>query len=95
MIDVNKPQQKFRQVPNLLASAVDEEVVMANLATGKYFGLDPVGTRIWHLLAQPQTVGDLCAHLLTLFDVDAVTCRQEVQALLEALVAAKLVQEAV
>lgn len=94
MIDVHNSQQKFTQVPNLLASAVDDEVVMANLATGKYYGLDPVGAHIWQRLAQPQTVGDLCAYLLPLFEVDAVTCQQDVQALLEALVAAKLVQAA-
>jgi len=31
---------------------LDGEAVILNLATGIYFGLDPVGTRMWQLLAE-------------------------------------------
>ena len=30
---------------------LEGEAVVLNLKTGRYFGLDPVGTRIWQLLA--------------------------------------------
>ena len=31
------------------------EAVLLHLGTGTYFGLDTVGTRIWHLLAEHQS----------------------------------------
>ena len=31
---------------------VEEEMVLLNLETGVYYGLDPIGTRMWELLAE-------------------------------------------
>jgi len=36
----------------VLYQELQGEAVLLNLATGGYFGLDPVGTRIWQLLLE-------------------------------------------
>jgi hypothetical protein len=74
-----------------LSAAVDDHVVMLDPARGEYFGLDPVGSRIWELLAEPRPVDDLCATLVAEFDVDDATCRSEVLAFLDGLAAVELV----
>ena len=42
---------------DVLASEVENEVVLLNQATGKYFTLDETGTRIWKLIVQKRAVG--------------------------------------
>jgi hypothetical protein len=42
---------------------VDGEAVILNLATGIYFGLDPVGTRIWQLIEQHQRLSMVLTQL--------------------------------
>lgn len=45
------------------------EAVVLDLASGRYFGLDPVGTRIWELIASGSTLRDVQHALLAEFDV--------------------------
>ena len=35
------------------------EAVLLDLTTGVYYGLDPVGTRVWRLLQQPRSLAEL------------------------------------
>lgn len=85
-------QTKLVQVTNIFASYIDNDVVMANLQTGKYYGLNPMGACIWKLLEAPHSLNEMCLHLLEAFDIDEATCRQDVAELLEKLVDAQLVQ---
>lgn len=70
-----------------------DELVMLDPEAGRYFGLDPVGRRIWELLERPTTVSALCSALMTDFAVDAETCQGDVLRLLEQLAAAELLDE--
>lgn len=79
------------QDQNIIASPIDDEVVMANLKTDKYYGLNPVSTRIWHLLEEPQRLSDLCDVLMSEFDVDEATCQTEVLSFTQALYDAEMV----
>ncbi len=72
--------------PDMLFEQVSEEVVMLSIATGKYFGLDPVGAEIWQLLSEPRSIGDLSAALIDTFDVDADTCLRDVTEFLTTLI---------
>ena len=46
------------------------EAVLLNLKTGAYFGLDPVGTRVWQLLVEHGSVAQVMDLLLGEYDVD-------------------------
>jgi hypothetical protein len=48
---------------NVLFRELDGEAVLLNLDTGMYFGLDPVGTRIWQLIGQRSSLADVLAIL--------------------------------
>jgi hypothetical protein len=56
-----------QRVEELLTTAVDQDIVILNMATNEYLALDGIGRRIWELLAQPQRVGDLCLQLTAEF----------------------------
>lgn len=53
----------------VMARTVGDETVILDLASGTYFGLDPVGARIWQLMADGQTLGAICETLLNEYEV--------------------------
>ena len=70
---------------SLMFSDLDGETVMMSIESGKYYGLDDIGSRIWALVEQPLSVSDLCDTLMTEFEVDRDTCQQHVLGFLEEL----------
>jgi hypothetical protein len=68
-----------------LHAEIDSEVVALNIAQGTCYGFNPVGSRIWNLLAKPIRVRDLCAMLVTEYEVDPAICERQVLDLLEGL----------
>jgi hypothetical protein len=50
-------------------SAVGDETVILHLKSGTYFGLDPMGTRIWAMLKEGVGPADICTRLTEEFDV--------------------------
>jgi hypothetical protein len=73
-------------------SNLDGEIVILSLEDGVYYGLDPVGARIWALVQQPCTLRKLLEVLLAEFDVEPEVCRSETLALLENLAGRGLIE---
>ena len=71
---------------NVLIRFLDQESVLLNLNTERYFGLDPVGTRMWQLVTSMPTIDVAYFQLIEEFDVDPVTLRSNLAELLEHLV---------
>jgi len=67
------------------------EAAILNLDTGAYYGLDPVGARIWSFLATPTTIARLRDSILAEYDVDAARCEQDLVHLVQTLHAHGLV----
>jgi hypothetical protein len=55
---------------DVLFRALDAEAVLLNLKSGVYFGLNPVGTRAWQLLAEHRTLGRVRDVMLDEYDVE-------------------------
>jgi hypothetical protein len=68
------------------------EAILLNLTTGHYFGLDPVGTRIWELIESKERLGDVLAAVLEEFQVDEDTARSDLLGLVNELNAKGLVE---
>jgi hypothetical protein len=68
------------------------EAVLLNLQTGKYFGLDSTGTRIWNLLVEFGSPGMAYNVLLEEFDVDAQHLNEDLLAWIDQLVERGLIQ---
>jgi hypothetical protein len=77
---------------DLLTAAVDNDLVMLDAQEGNYFGVERVGHRIWQLLDQPRTAGDVCSELEREFDVPSEHCRADVFEFLGQLQDANLVE---
>ena len=68
------------------------ETVLLNIRTEQYFGLDPVGTRIWELLIDSGSASAVQEKLEQEFEVDSTTLREDMERLLGELVDAKLIE---
>ena len=64
--------------PQVMARLVGDETVILDLASGTYYGLDPVGARIWQLMAEGKTLATVCEILLDEFDVTRETLERDV-----------------
>ena len=69
------------------------EAVILNLKSGIYYGLDPVGARIWELIQEkPRSVEEIHNILLTEYEVEPERCEQDLLALLQQLAEHSLVE---
>jgi len=75
----------------VLAQEVGDEVVLLDLAGERYFGLDPVGTRIWTLLPDAANLGVVLDCLCEEFDAPRERIETDLLALIAALSEAGLV----
>ena len=75
----------------LIDAEIDNEIVALHIASGTCYGLNPVGSRIWRLVAAPIRIGDICARLLTEYEVEPSACERQVLDLLEELRAEGLI----
>ena len=75
----------------VMARQVGDETVILDLASGTYFGLDPVGARIWQLLTEGKTLSEICAVMLAEFEVAREDIERDVLNLAEELQARRLI----
>lgn len=71
--------------PEQLSCALGDESAILNLKNTVYYGLDPVGTRIWNLIQQPVSIRELRSRLMDEYEVDADQCEGDLLSLLETM----------
>lgn len=77
-----------------ISSDVEGETVILDLRNGVYYGLDAVGTRIWTLIAEPRTVGQVCEAIQAEYDVGREECERDVLRLVGELADIDLIEVA-
>lgn len=85
-------QSLIRRTSEAVSCELGGESVILDMATGVYFALDSIGTRIWDLLQTPCSMETLCDDLMQKYDVDAARCREDVMVLLQDLAAQGLIK---
>jgi len=73
---------------------LDGEAVLLATESGKYFGLNEVGTRLWSLLHLHGDVEAVCLALLAEYDVPEARLREDVAQFVGALADRGLVENA-
>lgn len=84
--------RRVRVSDDVVFRELEGEAVLLNLASGMYFGLDAIGTRVWQLLGEHQTLQAVFDHMLQEFEVDDPTLRSDLVALVDRLMEHGLVQ---
>lgn len=89
MTDILKTN--LRPSADAIESAVGDETVLLHLVRGTYYGLDPVGTRVWALLKEGRNPTEICQVLTEEFDAPPDVIEQDVTRFLEALLQNEIV----
>lgn len=76
----------------VLVQELQGESVLLNVRSGRYFGLDEVGTRMWAALTTAGSLQAARDTLLAEYDVDAERLERDLHALIEKLVENGLVE---
>ena len=78
--------------PNQVSGVLNGETILLSSTTNLYYGLDPVGSRMWELIQQPRRLSALCSQLVSDFDVEPSVCERDVRELLGKMVEADLIK---
>ena len=70
---------------NVLIRILEQDSVLLNLETERYFGLDAVGTRMWQVMTTSRTVEAALAQLAEEYDAPLGTLRIDLTNLLQHL----------
>jgi len=72
-----------RNETSFLSNPVGDEIIILNMETGDYLGLNNVGSAIWEQLATPQSANQIVEKLMHDFEVDRETCFTQTMEYLE------------
>jgi hypothetical protein len=59
---------RLRPARDVVFRTVDGEAVILSIGSGLYFGLTPVGTRIWELMDEGNTLEEILQKLVAEYD---------------------------
>ena len=83
-------QGEFGVPEGVLFNQVAGEAVLLNLDTGQYYALNQVGARLWHLLLEHRRLEPVLERMLAEYEVAPEQLQADVDALLEDLLARRL-----
>jgi hypothetical protein len=83
----------YVQNKEVIQSRIGEEVVMLDVESGFYFGLNSVGSIIWSYLSEPVSFDDLLTKLMNQFDVDKETCEADTRAFFNQLLEKNIIRK--
>lgn len=85
--------ERFIQNKTIVQSKIGEEVVMLDMESGFYFGLNSVASVIWGLLAEEIGFDKLIDQLMAQFDVERSLCESDTQELLEEMLEKNIIRK--
>ena len=88
------PDSMLVPSPNVLARTVGDELVLLDLQSELYFGLDQVAAAMWTAICEHGNVQAAHGALVEMFDVDEDTLRADLEELVGQLVDNQLLRVA-
>lgn len=89
---LNPQSIRFKAVSEHLLSDLNGEAVVLSLRNGKYYGLNPVGSRIWDLLQNPIDAEEIENAILREYAVEREIGTREISSFLNMMIAEELVE---
>ena len=76
------------EIPSqVMAREVGDELVILDLASGSYYGLDAIGARVWQLISEGKNLAQTIEVMLTEYEVERSQLESDLLALAERLTA--------
>ncbi len=77
---------------HVVTRELEGEMVLLNLDSDRYFGLDEVGTRMYRALTTSASIASAYSALVEEYDVQPVVLKRDMVAMIDKLVAEGLVE---
>ena len=87
--------EKFIQNKAIVQSKIGEEVVMLDMESGFYFGLNSVASVIWGLMVNEISFEALIDQLMVRFEVERFLCESDTKELLDQLLEKNIIRKVV
>lgn len=83
----------LKPAENVIVRGVGEEMVLLDMTRGTYYGLDPIGARIWEMIAAGSSLALIVDRLLGEYDVTREALESDVERLVAEMEGRGLVTE--
>jgi len=83
---------RFRTAESVVATKQADTTILLNLQSGRYYTLNPVSGLIWSVLATGASIDHVITRVKEEFDAPEDGLRNDVEALIASLLAAKLIR---
>lgn len=83
----------YIQNKEIIQSKIGDEVVMLDMDSGYYFGLNSVASDIWVLMEEEITFELLINKLMETFDVERSVCESDTQELIDQMLEKKIIRK--
>ncbi|WP_373033782.1 PqqD family protein [Sulfurovum sp.] len=84
--------QKITFADTVFAQEVDGEMVLLDMESENYFGLDEVGTAIWQAMQEKETLQEVFEVLLEQYEVEAEVLERDLSDFVGKLLESSLVE---
>ena len=78
--------------PDVVFQTMEDELVLLNMKTERYFGLDEVGADFWQIANRTTCLDQIVEELHTLYSVEKEQLATDINALVKKLVANNLIE---
>ncbi len=78
-------KQKISLSDTVFAQEVDGEMVLLDMNSENYFGLDEVGCSIWQIMQDKETLGEIYESMLAAYDVEPEHLKSDLLEFIEQL----------
>jgi hypothetical protein len=77
---------------SVIFQSLKDEVVILNMTSQEYFGLDNIGASMWKMLIDQRDVAAVAERMVSEYDVELGTVRDDLNALVRQLIDAGLLK---
>jgi hypothetical protein len=86
------PETKIVRSETLLSNHLGKDVVMMDIEKGAYYGMEKVAARIWEMVENPVTVGNICENLTNEYEVSPEKCLADLTPFLDDLLSREIIE---
>ena len=81
----------YKKNEQLIAATMNEETVMMDVMSGKYYSLGVTGGAIWNILEKPVKLEEIVEALLKEYAIDRENCTAQVKEFLESAIEKEII----
>ncbi len=64
---------------NVFVQEIDDEIVMLDMNSENYFGLNNIGSEIWKLMQEKETIQEIYEAMKDAYDIDGETLKNDIE----------------